>query len=133
MSRIARATGLYWTTVAFHVARLTASGDVRTVRGGRYRMLFPRGDDVATNEQRALLAEPSCRRVALAILAGPGLRIADIRARTGLSERAVYHHVKRLVEFGLVTRRTTGYRALEAAPRLVDLLGRDAPPFEPPR
>lgn len=128
VSKIAREVGLYWSTVALHVERLTRAGLVRSTRVGRRRVLFSSTEANGESAvQRGLLAEDACRRVAVAVVEHPRTPIFELSHRTGISERALYHHVKRLVEAELLsTSKERFYRGLEPTPRLLALLERGA-------
>jgi DNA-binding transcriptional ArsR family regulator len=124
VSELARLAGMYWTSAAAHVEQLRQAGLVRAVRVGRRRVLFSSQIlEAEAADAPGILGEPSCRRVAVAIAAHPRQRVWELCESTGMSERAVYHHVKRLVAAGLVaTSKTGAYRGLEATPRLLACL-----------
>lgn len=122
VSALARRLGMYWTSVALQVGHLARAGLVRSVRSGRRRVLFTAHalDSMADARGLILLAEPACLRVARAIAAVPDQRIYELVERIPMSERALYHHVKRLVEAELVlSSKQGGYRGLRASPRLI--------------
>lgn len=121
MSEVARCCDMYWTSVALHVEHLRRTGLVESIRVGRRRVLFPRPLlDQLQSRTPGPLAEPACRRVALVIVQHPGLRVWELCEITEMSERAVYHHVQRLVEAALVKSDSErAYRGLEATPDLV--------------
>ena len=122
ISEIARRMDNYWTSAAFHVKNLERAGLVETRRTGRRRLVFPsNGKDAQELAQDSLLAEPQCVRVASAIVAHPGRRVPELCRLTGMSARAVYHHVKRLADAGLVTwHRQGASRRAEPLPSLSD-------------
>lgn len=124
MSELARRMDVYWTAAALHVEQLEKAGLVRTVHGGRRRALF--AADIPTSisaEAPALLSEPACRRVALAIVDKPGMRVWELCNALGMSERAVYHHVKRLADAELVSAKgVKGYDGLGPTLALLSLL-----------
>lgn len=124
VSEVARALDTLWTTAAFHVERLESARLVASARIGRRRVLFP-AERIAWDmlEARGLLAEAPCRAVARAIAERPRVGITDLCSATGLSERAVYHHVKRLVDAGLVRPAfARSYGALEPTASLAQAL-----------
>lgn len=112
-------------TLRHHVDDLVKAGHVRTMRVGRRRIAYPAGAYVEEfNEDRALLQEESSRRVVAAILACQPCGIMDIVEHSGLSQRVVYHHAKRLLDAGLIVRGSNAhYRGLRPTPRLFALLG----------
>lgn len=120
VSELARGAGIFWTSAALHVEHLHKAGLVRTFRVGRLRVVvstdFPQGE---SSDHSGILAEPACLRVATAIARSPEARVWELSALTGMSDRAIYHHLKRLVEAGLIsTRKRGGYHGLEATPLL---------------
>lgn len=120
ISEAARRLDLYWTAVALHVDRLVSAGLVRSMRVGRRRILVPA--DAALDEAAfpEILCEPACARVAMAIVANPGMPVWELCELTGMTERAVYHHVKRLVDHGLARSAKPGsYAGLEPSPSLL--------------
>lgn len=121
VSEIARRVDMFWTSVALHVAHLERAGLVRAIRAGRRRVVFPRTPlALEGGPDLALLSEPSCLAVARAIVAHPDRRVWEIGEITSMSERAVYHHVKRLIDAGLVGKRgTSAFRGLRPTDRLI--------------
>lgn len=119
MSELARAADLHWTSAALHVEHLERAGLVRTARVGRLRVLQRTDHLQESISGAAILGEPSCRRVAMAVAHSPDARVWELASLAGMSDRATYHHLKRLVEAGLVsTRKRGGYRGIEATPLL---------------
>ena len=114
LREIAETLGTTWGNVKYHTMRLEAAGLVGTRVAGRRRLCFPRSRaEDALVEARAILREPTARRIALYLVDHPGASIARVIAETGESQRVVYYHVKRFVEAGLVTPSDGGtYRAL---------------------
>ncbi|HUR69811.1 MAG TPA: winged helix-turn-helix transcriptional regulator [Candidatus Thermoplasmatota archaeon] len=128
MSELGRALGLYWPSVALHVGRLESEGLVQSLRAGRRRVLVPRLASATETPFPDVLSEPACRVVALAIAARPGSRVWEVCEATEMSGRAVYHHVKRLVDAGLVaSSRPSRHRGLSATPALLAWLARGGP------
>lgn len=123
MSALSRRAQLQWGAIHFHVLRLEAAGLVRTYRVGRRRLVFATAELDGAEEERGVLIEPACRRVALAILEHPGRDVLQLVDLTKLTPRVVYHHARRLVDLGLVTTAAAGhYRGLRASARLYALL-----------
>lgn len=111
--------------IAWHVRELERARSVITIPVGCRKLVYATPVDfVEYPEDRALLLEGSARTIALAILANPGEGIVEAIQMTGISRRAVYHNVKRLVDAGLVSAQR-GYTSLSCAPRLVELLAGD--------
>lgn len=112
-----------WGTLHHHLDRLEAVGLLRTVQAGRRRLVLPGDAPRAAPVARALLAGATCRRVAEAVAREPGLCIQDLIGRVEDSPRAVYHHVKRLLDAGLLQSERPGrYTSLHPTPLLTDLL-----------
>lgn len=127
VSEVAGKLDLYWTSAALQVNRLVSAGLVISVLVGRRRLLFPaEGTGALSSRSRGLLAEPACRRVAVAIAKRPHLRVWELCELLSMSERAVYHHVKRLASAGLVTSTSRLYRGLEPSPQLLQFLAQDS-------
>lgn len=126
MSELAREVGAFWTSAGIHVARLESAGLVRSLRVGRRRVLVSADLPELHLPFPAVLSEPACRVVALAIARNPGLRVWELGELTHMSDRAVYHHVKRLADTGLIESiRPSGYRGLTATPELLAWLSRE--------
>lgn len=123
ISDLVRRLSMNWTLVRFHVVRLESLGLVQSLRVGRRRLLFATPlADPASSARYGLLAEPACLEVAKCIIAHPGQRVADYVELTAMSERAVYHHVRRLAEAGLVaSKKRRLYEALSPTPELCAL------------
>ncbi len=124
VSDLARLLGVYRAAVRFHLLRLERLGLVRAFPVGRRTLIFmvaaQGGDDLAF---RALLAEPACHRVADAIAQNPGLRVVELTRVSGISERALYHHLKQLVSAGLVVRTRSQYFVrFQPSAKLLELL-----------
>jgi len=100
---IARRLETTWPNAKYHASRLQASGQINTRVLGRHRVCFPTSiADSMVVEARALLAEPTARRVAVFVTHHPGGGVQDVVRGTQLSQRVVYYHLKRLLEAGLV-------------------------------
>lgn len=112
-----------WGTLHHHVSKLEQSGLLHTVQQGRRRLVFPGGAPVDGGKARAVLGGAASRRVAKAVARDPGLPMADLLKRVEDSPRAVYYHVKRLIEAGLlVSESPTRYTRLFPAPALAETL-----------
>lgn len=118
---LARRAGTTWPNAKYHVVRLENAGLVRSIVLGRRRLVFSADDmtgaDVA--EARMLLAQPSARRIAAFLVDHPGVGLAELLAGTGLSQRAVYYHLKKFLDAGLVEHSNEArYRGLRPTPLL---------------
>lgn len=124
MSELARRVDLSWTGAALHVDQLEQAGLTRSVLGGRRRALFATNIPLSiAPEAPALLAEPACRAVALAIIDRPGMRVWELCEEIGTSERSAYHHVLRLTKAGLIASTNARlYQGLTATTELLALL-----------
>ena len=123
LSELAARLSLHPVSVHYHVERMEEAGYLRTIRVGRRRLAYPPGPVEPFAEDRAILLEPTTRRVALAIAHRPHRSILDITDDVGETARVVYHHVKRLRDVGLVTGlESSRHRGLAPTPRLLALL-----------
>lgn len=112
VSDLARRCKLSWLTVHAHVGRLQREGLIASRLVGRRKVLFMLDTfDAARSVGFGLLAEHSCWKVASTIAASPGTDVPSIAMATGLTQRAVYHHLARLIQAHLVTPR--GRRSME--------------------
>lgn len=97
-------------TLRHHVERLEASGKVGSIPVGRRRCFFT-ADGPSTGEHgrmRALTQGKARRSVALALVRLGEASVEAIMAETGLSSRAVYHHLKKMVDGGAAQRSRRG-------------------------
>lgn len=117
---IARRAETTWPNAKYHVMRLEQAGLVGTRLVGRQRVVFALDQALeGVIEARALLAEPTARRIALYVIDHPGGSIADVIRATGDSQRVVYYHLKRFIEAGLVEHSNEArYRGIRPTPLL---------------
>ncbi|GEM_PF-3169282 len=122
---LARRAGMTLGGLIHHLQVLSAAKLVDTRRAGRRRLVYPYPAPLDESpEDRALLHEETSRRLALTIVEHPRLTVAELIARTGLSQRVVYYHAKRLLDAGMVQRGTPhDPRGLVATPKLYVMLG----------
>lgn len=122
--QVATRVQLSWATVKYHVARLEAAGYLRTVSVGGRRVCLPgHSHEPLVVAGRAVLSEPTARRIGVFLAANPGAGVGRIIEETGFSQRVVYHHVKRLVDHGLArTEPGYGYRRLHPTLALFEAL-----------
>lgn len=108
-------------TVHYHLERLEKRGIIRTVVVGRRRLVFL-ASDVALQmdpEALAILRGRTARAIAHSILAQEDISISALVASVAGSPRAVYYHVKRLRELGLLAADAPRrYRGLSPTPKL---------------
>lgn len=133
LGEIMRTLNLGWGTVSYHVAKLCASGLLRTQVVGRRRLVHAAGPGAADLAVLSLLQGKTVRRIATAIAVQPGQSVLDLCESLQETPRVVYYHLKHLEQAGLVEARPQGRsRRLHATPRLVDLLDRLASAPPPP-
>jgi predicted transcriptional regulator len=118
-------TQMGWGTLYYHLSKLAKENQIQIVRVGRRRLVYPasggRATDFAAGD--ALLRGRTARQIAEAIANRPGSSIQTIVDSVGYSPRAVYYHVRRLIEAGLVTSSSeTRHRDLCPTPRLRAIL-----------
>lgn len=124
LHELARRAGVTWANARYHTLRLEAAGLIRTRVVGRRRLCFlqEEGQEDLV-EARALLDEPTARLLAVYFVDHPGASIVRAIRETGMSQRAVYHHVKRFVEAGLLAKADDrSYRGLVPTSRLYSAL-----------
>lgn len=125
MRELSSRLGLDWSSLHYHVQRLLAAEILATTLAGRRRLVYPAA--LAGHEdpaERAALSEATARRIASAIAARPGTSAVELVEDLRESQRVVYHHLKKLVDLGLVTTPSpASRRGLVATPRLLALLG----------
>lgn len=117
--------GLSAGTMAHHVRRLRSMAILHTVVAGRRRLLFPTGELVAEPEARAISAIHGRAAAAIseAIIRSPGCGCAHVRQSTGLSRRAVYHHLSAFKKNGMVfCGNARGYESIYPTTRLLRAL-----------
>lgn len=126
LTTLASRTGVCSSTVAYHLRVLETAGFARTRVVGRRRLAYP--SSAAKNENNpkfAFLRHPTARTVAQALAESPGAEIPVLLEMTRASPRALYHHLKRLREFGLVqTESRRSYRGLRPTESLKTFLSR---------
>lgn len=124
LDSLAMRVGIQSSSVAYHLRRLEEAGLVHRRVVGRRRLTFPgqfRGNRKV--EGFAILRHPTARRIASQLVASPGSDFSVIMSSTGVSSRALYHHLKRLKNAGLVDVESAwGYRDLRATQALAGLM-----------
>jgi len=121
---LARRVGTTWPNAKYHVIRLETAKLVETRTVGRLRVTFASGEAYeGLVEARAMLAEPTARRIAIYVVEHPGESLAQIMKGTGGSQRVIYYHLKRLIDAGLVEHSNAArYRGIEPTPLLLRAL-----------
>jgi DNA-binding transcriptional ArsR family regulator len=122
---LARRCGMTLGALHHHVTILENARFIDAVRAGRRRLVYPHPAPVEESpEDRVLLLEDTSRRVAMAVAENPHVSVAALIGLTGLSQRVVYYHAKRLLEGGLLSRGSfRDPRGLVATAKLYALLG----------
>ncbi|MCI4353678.1 MAG: helix-turn-helix domain-containing protein [Thermoplasmata archaeon] len=122
---IQRLVGLAWGETAYHLEQLTKGNLVRRERGGRRDYYF-RPD--MTWEDRKLfltLRSETARRLLLLLSESPGLTLAELRERAGISLSTTSFHLRFLLAQGQVEALRDGnlrrYKALRPQ-RVAELL-----------
>lgn len=128
VSEIIKRTQLAAGTVGYHLLRLEAEGVIRTLVAGRRRLVFLASDARTFDtdaDAMSLLRGKTALAVAEALSQTAPTSMLRLVTRLHESPRAVYYHVKRLREAGLVISTSpTRYRELAPAPQLRVLLAR---------
>jgi DNA-binding transcriptional ArsR family regulator len=124
-TRIVEDLGIGWSTLYHHVKALEAQGVVRSASAGRHTFLYPAGmaSDPRLSVQRSVLFGGRARLVGEEAARAPGHDVSSLAAALDISPRVVYHHVRRLVEAGLLrSSMARRYRDLAATEHLLALL-----------
>lgn len=112
---LARRLGVKVRGVEYHADVLLREGVLEESRDGAYQRLFPNRRELPlTDEERAalgVLRMPVPLALVLALLDEPnGLGHAELCRRTAASKANASHHLKRLIDCGLVTHDDARYR-----------------------
>jgi predicted transcriptional regulator len=102
---IQRRLDLGWGDAAYHLDRLTRSGEVRRERGGWRDYYF--ANDLTWADRRIFQAlhSPAERTLVLATTERPGATFTDLVGSTGLGRATVSFHLRKLVELGVLLQR----------------------------
>lgn len=131
MGELMARAGLGWGTLYHHLNKLVRAGHVRTSTSGRRRLIYPVAPGVVQEEivKTGLLRGRTALAIARLVEARPGMSILDITNALDESPRAVYYHVKRLMDAGyFVSDSHTRYHGLRATGLLRDALAITRPP-----
>jgi DNA-binding transcriptional ArsR family regulator len=96
MRELQRTLGVAPGNLAHHLRVLERAGLVRALRGPSFTGYFPAG-----HPGPEVALSPPARRVREAWLAAPAASARELAGATGLSKRAVLHHLRRLRQAGL--------------------------------
>lgn len=132
-SRLVKELSIGWSSLYRHLRSLEAGGLVRVVAAGRHAFVYLASaeGDPRLVAQRAVLLGGKAYAVAAEVARTSGHHVESLARALNLSQRLVYHHVRRLVDAGLLTSTVPNrYRDLAPTARLVSLL-REMPPPEP--
>lgn len=112
-TQIHGAVGGGWSTVVFHLRKLSDASLVTVVRDGRHRRFFLPGH-TSPNEMAKLsvLCNPATKSAYEHLRAHPGMSRTRLARRMGMSVPGALWHLERLEENGLATRRTEGRTVL---------------------
>lgn len=114
---IQRSVGLGWGETAYHLRRLTASGELARERGGRRDYFFPKG--MPDGERRILIAfqTPVERAILLVLARESPLSFAEVVERLGQPRSTIAFHLRWLLSGHLVERVPEGagrrYRSVD--------------------
>lgn len=119
--RLSHLLGLSWNGTAHHLRKLREGGFVATLRVSNRRLYFLPEDEAAARAAAALTSA-AARTIARQIYAKPGEDARAIAIAAGLSRRVVYHHAKRLRDFGALVAMGEPLR-FHPTPLLMRLMG----------
>jgi predicted transcriptional regulator len=133
LPELARRLALPPNTLRHHIRVLQEEGLIRSRRLGRSLSLFTTQTLVIHDlEAQAILRDPTARRIVAAILDTHVQSVVHLVELTGLSQRVVYHHAKKLLEAGLITTRDDrGYHRLRPTVKLYETLAAAHPHEDP--
>jgi predicted transcriptional regulator len=116
---VQRLAGLAWGETAYHLDQLTRAGLVRRERGGRRDYYFLSSMRWEDRRLFQALRSPTQRRLVLLLSQAPGLTLAELRERTGLSLSTTSFHLRQLLERSVIEGYRGGnvrrYRVLQAS------------------
>lgn len=129
LSELMERTQSGWGTLYHHLAKLSQAGLVQTRLAGRRRLVYATtGGTTATQdaEARSILCGQTARRIAISIRNRPNRSVLDLSEELGDSPRAVYYHVRRLLNAGLISSASaTRHFDLSPTPLLEQILARE--------
>jgi predicted transcriptional regulator len=107
LRELARRLGVKVRAVEYHAEALVAGRIIEERRDGAYQRLFPNQQELPLTELErewlGVLRKPIPLALVLALLDAPeGLAHTELCRRTGTSKANATHHLKRLVDTGLV-------------------------------
>ncbi len=122
---VQRLAGLGWGETAYHLEQLTSAGILRRERGPRRDYYFPAA--ITWEDRRLLqaLRSPTQRALLLLLSGTPGLSLAELKDRSGLSLSTTSFHLRQLLDRTVVELYRDGnvrrYRVLRPE-RVVELV-----------
>lgn len=103
VSHLKNCLGTGWGTLNHHLRILTESGHISRIKHGRRVLAYPEDDAGTHVASDALLSGKTARRIAEAIHDKTAQTIPELERVTGASSRVIHHHVRRLLDLGLIT------------------------------
>jgi len=105
LRKIKNDLGLSMGTTQYHLNELDKSGKITSIRAGLRKFYFVNGAFRGTNPSKILqiLSQDTARNILLLFITNHTLTQTDLIKSLGISPGAVNWHVKRLVEFNLVS------------------------------
>lgn len=124
LTELRRRTETGWGVLAHHLKVLERAELVHRVKVERRVRIFPRGTAFGPSPEAVVaLQVEAARKVSRAILARPGIGMSEVLRSIDESPRVVYHHVKRLLEKGLLASSSrTRHLDLRVTPLLAEAL-----------
>lgn len=99
---VQRLAGLAWGETAYHLEQLTDAGLLRRERGGRRDYYFAAAMNWEDRRLFQALRSPTQRRLLLVLSQTPGLTLAELRERLGLSLSTTSFHVRQLLAIAAI-------------------------------
>jgi predicted transcriptional regulator len=101
-SELARALGLGWGTISYHLQVLCQTGAVQQMRRGRRLRLFPGGMDEKQMRLLCAMRQDVQNDILKALTFSPGAAAESLADELGLSRRLIRRHLASLEEDGIV-------------------------------
>lgn len=108
LRQLQRTMGTSFSTVRYHAAALSRSGEVLGERDGRYCRLYPHGISGEDKTFYTVIRRSSNRRVLKALVKSPTLTNKQVANATGLAESTVNKALSNLVDLRIVRRSFSG-------------------------
>lgn len=120
--------GISMGTTQYHLNELIKSGKITAVRGGLRKFYFVNGIFRGIDPSKILqiMSQDTARKILLLIIVNTNITQSDLLKSLGISYASVHWHIKRLVEFELVSEIKSGkykkYKLCSDSEILIEIL-----------